>query len=842
MAQFAPEQRALKNIQKERWDKAHAELTKVISKEPENVTARYVMAQYFFAPNNSGFNIDSACRYAGDATERFLRASLKDRTRMKRFPVDSTILLNFRQRVDSAAFERARAANTEAAYLDFLERFPGALQHVEAAALRDEAAYQEALSRNTLVDFQRYLERYPNATRAADARQHYERHLFEQETHDKRLESYERFVKRFPKSPHRAEAERSIFYLATAAGSEAAFENFLSRHPRSAWSSRAQNILYHLTPQEERSELVNKFQNDSLRVVLHAEKSYLVPFLHNNLFGFMDKDGVEAIASYEEDIEASQRCGNVTDDILLLSGKLVNRQGVTLVSENVVAAEDLGNGFLLVEKTDCNFVLHKSGFTVGDSCVQDAKLICGNFLATRKNNGWSIWTLAGYPLLTETADEIRDAGNIVVIQSDQKIRLATSKAIVDSADQLPLKLSDVFEETKPWSESMLWVRSGNLQGVLNQSLEVHIPFDEGQLSSTYFGAIRNGNMTTLYNRNGAVIATGKAIKIQQPWVLINTGSYWTTFDPLSEKFDNIRYDSAYFRGPFVVGMNGDTLHVHMNRKLVKEFHGPVQIDFIPGRDSMAFMVVTDPKQKTLYNQSGKKLFAVTSERVQHAGRDFFIVTKKDKKGLASADGKLLLPQEFDAIGTIQDDNVSILKSGRFGIYNCRKKKLIKPEYTKNLSPYTPDILLAYKDGAWGFVKWDNKPVSRFEFADVKYWTDSVALVKIRSTWQLFNIYTGEIELDKIRKYTVIRDTPDEKLYIIQQENRFGVISSIRGVVIPISFSDIVNVGSAEEPLYFTEKHVEEASLFVVIYYSAEGKFIRKEVYEQDDYERIYCSR
>src|SRR5262245_59083237 len=107
MAQFAPEHSALKNLQKARWDKTHAQLTKVISKEPDNVTARYVMAQYFFTPNNSGFSIDSAYHYVVAATERFVSASPKDQTRMKRFPVDSIILLSFRHRVDSAAFERA---------------------------------------------------------------------------------------------------------------------------------------------------------------------------------------------------------------------------------------------------------------------------------------------------------------------------------------------------------------------------------------------------------------------------------------------------------------------------------------------------------------------------------------------------------------------------------------------------------------------------------------------------------------------------------------------------------------------------------------------------------------
>jgi hypothetical protein len=62
------------------------------------------------------------------------------------------------------------------------------------------------------------------------------------------------------------------------------------------------------------------------------------------------------------------------------------------------------------------------------------------------------------------------------------------------------------------------------------------------------------------------------------------------------------------------------------------------------------------------------------------------------------------------------------------------------------------------------------------------------------------------------------------------------------VIIPVKFSDLVNVGSAEVPLYFTEKHVEEASLFVVIYYDHAGKILRREVYEQDDYERIYCHK
>ena len=69
-----------------------------------------------------------------------------------------------------------------------------------------------------------------------------------------------------------------------------------------------------------------------------------------------------------------------------------------------------------------------------------------------------------------------------------------------------------------------------------------------------------------------------------------------------------------------------------------------------------------------------------------------------------------------------------------------------------------------------------------------------------------------------------------------------MLSNKRGTVIPISFSDLVNLGPADEPIYFTEKHVTEASIFVVIYYDGNGKLIRREVYDDsEEYEKIYCS-
>ena len=109
------------------------------------------------------------------------------------------------------------------------------------------------------------------------------------------------------------------------------------------------------------------------------------------------------------------------------------------------------------------------------------------------------------------------------------------------------------------------------------------------------------------------------------------------------------------------------------------------------------------------------------------------------------------------------------------------------------------------------------------------------------SWIIYNFITKKVVVDRIESYKRVLRNESEKVIIFKQNNYYGVLSNIRGTFIPSSFSDIANVGSATVPVYFTEKHVEEASIFVVIYYNHEGRMIRKEVYEDDDYEKIYCS-
>jgi hypothetical protein len=797
----------------------------------------------FFSHENPDFQIDSAYWYTMSALADFQVSSVKERDKMKRFPLDSLVLVRYRQRIDSAAFVRARHADTEEAYLIFLGSFPLAAERDEAKLLRDAAAYRDATKENTFEAFLRFLQKYPQASQAVEARAHYDRLLFQARTADKRLSSYRNFLKQYPQTPHRREVEKNIFEITTASGTVQGFEAYLAEYPSSSFSSRARNILYHLLA-DEHTDFVppSCIQSDSLSKVARLAKGYLVPFLSRGNFGFMDPEGKAVIADQAREIGKEYLCGNITEDLLVLPDKIVSRNGAVVFAGTVTSLEDLGYGFLTIETKDCIRVLHKTGFSIGDGCIQDAKALNGKLLALQKNNRWSVWTLAGKMLQPYTWDDISFIKDVILFHKNNKIILATTQAIAAIADQEKWNPGDSYDEVKRWPGEQLWVRNGERQGVLNQTLGIYVELEKQVLNHYFFGCAANTSEgIKLFNMEGKGASSFKKIEVSDPWVVVKTNESWRLFDPGTLQYASPSYDSMTTAGPFAVGMSTDSVRFYFNKDTFLDIRRPARFEFVPGKDSSSFLMVDQDDKKTIYDHQAHRLFTVACDKVQYGGQGLFIIHKKEKKGLVNAQGKLLLPVEYDAIGSAGNDVISLLKSMKFGLFDHKKRKLIKPQYDKNLVLYNGEVITAFKDGAYGFLGWDNKPLGKFEFNEIRYWSDTTALVKKNFQWMLYSITSGKVALDKIKNYKLIHDTPDEKLAIIHQENNYGVIHSKKGVIIPLTFSDIVNVGSPERPTYFTEKHVEEASIFVVIYYDSEGRMLRKEVYEQEDYDRIYCT-
>jgi hypothetical protein len=836
------ERSVIKSMDKHRWEKAESKLRKALAKDTLNTSVRYLLSTFYFRSDNPAFDLDSAYDYAVGAFTDYSKTSPRQKEKLRRMALDSLSLIRMRQNIDSAAFEHARDLNTEGAYLRFLSHNTSASQRELATELRDEVAFQEAAKANTHQAFFAYLHKYPGAKRAVEARQFYDRLLYHAETRDMKLASFEKFLSSHPDTPYRKEIYGNIFELSTADGSVESFLAFMERYPDSDLVKRAGQLIFYILADEEHPQWPGRFMNDSLQNLQAVQNTYLVPILKNGLYGFINENGKEIIRPEFEDIFPDYLCGNITDDVLILDNKLIARNGSLVYEGQVDEISELGIGFLKIRTKDGHKLIHKAGFIFADS-IQDARVLNKRYVALKRDSVWKIYTLTGRQLDPVEWEDITSFHDNIIFKKNDKVYIAPKKQLDGIADGLPVKLSEPFDEVRNWPYELIWVRSGEFQGVLNYALQTVMRFDKHTLRQSFFGAIATvPNGFNLYNWAGQEASTFEQVNIYGPWVAVQKRQSWYLFEPHLQEIESQAYDRIKAEGPFVIGWLTDTAYVHFAMNNTTTFIQPVKISFVPGKDSTSFLLVEDKQGKSIFDLRGRKLFTAIFDAIEYAGEGIFVVTRKDKKGLINSSGKILLPPEFDAIGSVKDKVVSLLKGKRFGAYHIGIEKTINPQYDRNLIPYHDGFLATYKEGFYGFLGWDNKPLSAFEFDEIKYWDDSIALVKKGAVWNFYNIVAKKIAENNLRNILFIKNSPDEKIAIIQKDSGYGVISSVENVIIPPSFSDIINLGSAENPLYFTEKHIAEAGLFVVIYYDRVGRMLRKEIYEDaQDYDKIYCS-
>jgi hypothetical protein len=840
-AQFASTEQAVqKNIRKKNWAKAQQQLDRSLAKDSTNAAAKYLYSVLYFSNGNPSLNIALSYKYVNEALDDFRFASAKERSRLSRIPLDSFLLVKHRADIEAAAFERAKSIDTEGAYVTFLDIFKTARQRDDAIMLRDEAAYREAMSVNTYESFLKFLEKYPQALRSGEARAHYERLLYQARTNDRTLRSYELFIMEFPATPYRREVEKHILEIMTAAGAPEAFHAFMTRYPRSSYRKVAEDILYHLVNGSDHPDLIHVDWSDSLKRVHALDQDFLIPVLKNSRFGFMNKKGEMILSFQSETLLDDYRCGNISEDVLIVNGRLTGRSGNIIVPDSVTEVEDLGVGFLKVITPSFTSIYHKSGMQIVSN-IEDGRVVADRFIAFKRQGKWNLSTFTGLTVTTEDFDDISGVNSVIVFTKNNKIRLTTPALVGDFANNFPMKWSDEYDQVKSFSKDLIWVKSGDQQALLGGNLEKIFPLGSDEFEKTFFGVIAKAkDHVAIYDNYLRYLGTFVKYISSGSGVAVRSDSTMSFLNIITGKVEPVAYDSIAFAGPFPLTFKPDSVTVHFH-SLTKSYRATATISHLPKKDSTGFIIVKDNGKKTLIDGNGKTLFTVDYDVIEFAGENYFIVHKREKKGLLARNGKMILPIEYDAIGQVSNGILTLLKSMKFGAYNIRLRKLIKPQYDKNILVYNPSMLATYQKGQYVFVDWNNKPVSKNGFDEVQSWSDSVALVRSGFNWSLLDLYNNQPLLQSIKNIKYITNTALEKLAIVKTEHNYGVISNRRGVIIPPTFTYIVNVGSADYPVYFTEKHVEEASIFVVIYYDNAGKMLRREVYEEEDYEKIYCS-
>lgn len=253
--QSSGETKALKELSRQQWDKSRSRYTKMLKKDTLDVEGYYIRSLYFFSQDNPDYNLDSAYESVNKSLFYYESLALREREKLQKVPLDSTLLRNIRKQIDSAAFIRAKDDGTEAAYAYFLEKFPTSVNYGDGLRLLHDVALETALQENTYEAFDVYLKKYPHSHRATEARENYDRLFFETKTKDKRLSTYRTFLSENPQSPYVGNVEEQIMEISTASGDPETFRCFIKEFPKSRSAKKAGDILYYLVKEEEFSSI-----------------------------------------------------------------------------------------------------------------------------------------------------------------------------------------------------------------------------------------------------------------------------------------------------------------------------------------------------------------------------------------------------------------------------------------------------------------------------------------------------------------------------------------------------------------------------------------------------------
>jgi hypothetical protein len=840
LGQFNSLHQAEKKMEQGKWGNAYQILTKALGKDSLNVQAELMMSGWFLNQNNPGKNIDSAYQHNLKALHAFQKASDKQKEKLKHDQTDSASIVQLRKKIDSTAFESAKQINTEQSYQDFIQKFQFSKDRPVAFELRDEVAFVNVLRQNSYIAFDDYLKLYPKSHRAKEAKERYEKLLFESKTRDKKLKSYLAFVTEFPLSPYRLLADKNIFEIATSDGTPDSFISFITNYRQNSLLAHARDILFYIDNEhhEKNAEL---WMTDSLKKIEEINKLNWVPVYKNKKYGFMDSQGTETFAPQFDAIKEEYKCSLVIDDILITSDGLFSRGGIRLADKTFVV-KDLGFGFLKIGDSSCLKVLHKSGAWVIENCVQDAWVMSGRFLIIKINGLLGLYTLTGRELWPAQWNSIDMMEGVVVLDRAGKKTLCLPSQLAMAADGNPLPENFVFDNVRSLGDDRLLVSNGMLEGVINSNFEFIVPLSRQSLFQMPFGLARKINDQFIFSNLTPELenTTWEDYRFYRQWLVLRNGNDSRLVDIHSKKIIESNPDSVWFANGLAFASDGDSLHVHINSATRSTLAKNAKLSFVKSADSIRYFFSELKSKKTVFSiETGKKIFVTDYDQIESITPDKFLVIKQNKKGLLDKKGKLILQAEYDAL-LLNKNQLSLLKEKKFGIYDLASGKLIKPIYERNLSLLDSSTLIAFKSDHYGLINWDNTPLTAFEFSEIIPWKENVVWVKKDFEWGLFDFATSNYLLKNIKAFHVIAERQEEKLAMVQQDNYFGILSNIHGVVIPISFSLISNLGSKDEPFYFTTKEVEEAGIVVVLYYNSEGKLLRKQVYEDEEYAHIIC--
>jgi len=842
---------ALRALKKGDYQKVEEIVHKSLAKDSLNPASNYIMALMFSMDSFPAYDIDMAHNYILRAVDYLYPLHEDYLHEFEKADLDTGQIAVRKMHIDSLAFARAKNVHSVRGYNYFLDLYTDASQFSQGLVARNQLIFKDIRKLNTWQAYKQFIDQYPNARQVDLARESYEKLLFREKTSSGKMKDLISFLDSHPNTPYRRQIEQDIFDQSLTYFDEHEIVWFISKYKNEQLTKKALSLLYH-ADFVKASDLQSLYAQheaffDSATSAGAHNEIPLIPILDKKRYSFLEVNGKLVPALNFEMVSPEYFCGNVLVEILQVafegSSHLVNRVGDVILSGDIGRVSDLGNGLLAVAQNSKVGIVHKSGYRMIPPDFEEILLLGGKILAVKEKGKIGLMGINGEWIVQPKFDAFYAEGKYWIYQIEDWFGVTKLEEIIGGRRDFPAR----YEEIELVNEDYLIAYDGDYEVLINDQLEEVIPGGSKRINTrfdTWVIQLDSGYKVFDTKKNHLSETTYDDLLQNSEWLCLKRRGKWSVYNKDIYDEPIIGIDSVKLIGDdLAMVFRGDQGMAIFPNKQVVAFIKREKLQSIGSNNQTGahFLVIKRDGKNILY-KNGIKLLETEYEEIGYISDSAFYVKHHGKYGAIGLQGQLIMRVRYDAIARAENEIAPVLFEGKFGAYNFTDRILMNLEYDEKISQYNAQYFKVKLGDKYGILDRFNVEIITPIFDEIEYWTDTSALVRENEEWQIINIKNQEKYLTEILDYEYIKDEPSGKIIRIRTQSGFGIYHSKKGLLISPTFSDIINLGNVETPLYYAEKSIPEADYYVVVYYDADGEKIRSAAYTAEEYEQIVCDR
>ncbi|MCX2746027.1 WG repeat-containing protein [Mangrovivirga sp. M17] len=817
--------RIFKLVGKADTAKAKDYVLKINDKDPNDPETKLATAYYlqWMYPENLK-HLDSAA----SMLSKYLNIATEESKLSEEVHPDSLKI-----RIDSLAFQQLNPPHTQNRFLNFLTIHNTQPYSSQAKNIWEDWAYNTAIATHTDSAYNNFKRWFPNSQYISNIKRRQADLEFSQHFTEFSEKEYANFLRKNPNSPYIQEVENKLADLLTISGSKEKMSYLANQYPDLNLAKKAKLIVNSHYDESSKSELLYPIAQNAKIGLINSQGEYIVPAIFDRLESSDNCKGYESkyIIGYIGEATA----------VVNRSGKFVFRGP----AENII---ELSPAYISFVQNGKSGLLLSDGSIILPPIYDEIFFPHKNFIAARKSGLIEFRSLLGSLLMTIVDGDLYSEKDFIFHETDDQLK-------VSHVSMLPNIKTDFF----PWirnvydyelaNDSTLIIENENRQfGVLNENLQWLKSPAENKIYDTPFGIVVKdalGYRLAYDNMQNYTDPYNKLVNSKK-WLLAKNDTSTVVYNQKWSAPLNLETDSSYILGEnFLVTVTNEKPVVYFNNKKSINFTSGTGFKLISTTDKKEndqALISYKGRRQVVYNASGEQVFSGDGKSYSIMSDSVIsIMFTSGNYMLKTLDGKTLLPGVYDGFQKLDDNNLVIVRDGKFGWINTKNYKVVAPRYSK----------LPVKDGARVLTKYgkyhyllntDGSLFYRSDSEDLKSWNDSSVWIKNNFRWTLWDINENDsagIEAKTIRMHDLDKNE-NERLAIFLTENGYGAASSKYGQTIKPEYTGIEFRGNEAEIVFFAYRDFEEAGYRSIRYVNNNGSLLKEETSNLGSSEKILC--